>query len=394
MNFLQQSNDSFLLVPNNRVMRRDSPFYQQVMEKMGRLWGIRGPLQFNPCANPVSLEHRHLRDLADCDYVVAEKSDGVRYALALLELDGRTGDSIFIALMIDRNLDAFEVRVNAPADDFSSGCIFDGELVWDETNTALGRHHAFYVFDVVAHRGACVRHLPFGERHRIVRKKFANPPSDDSMSVTGMLDERIATPGSAYRLAFCSKRFFAMHQFDIVLHRHVCHSSDGYVFVPLHGAMPLNRATEWYKWKETHNIDVLVQASWSTDESRWRVCMFYLDGDIMRDASTFETSRLRYPTDGAPVCIRLCDGNSALGAPIAGSETTIRHVWELACDRIERTDAGWIVGCRLHAVRWDKSAPNNAVTIERSLASAADAVSLDDLRRVAVEAMRKPLSDQ
>jgi len=389
MNFVRQSNASFLLVPNDRVMRRDSTLYEQAMAKMGRLWGVNGPLRFNPCANPVSLERCHLRDLEERDYVVAEKSDGVRYALALLELDAGAGNAVLIALMVDRNLDAFEVRVNAPADDFAAGCIFDGELVWDETNTALGRRHAFYVFDVVAHEGACVRDRSFAERYRIVRRKFANV--DSLPHADGLASERITTPGSAHRLTFCCKRFYSMHQFDIAANRPVHHASDGYVFVPLHDAMPLNRADRWYKWKRTHNIDVLVQASWNAAESRWRVCMFYLDGDVLRDASRFETSRLRHPGDGAAVCIRLADGNSALGVPIDGAET-IRHVWELACDRIER-DAGdgWIVECRLHAVRWDKSAPNNAVTIERSLASASDAVSLDELRAAGVEAGRKPI---
>lgn len=389
MNFLQQSNASFLLVPNERVLDRKSPLYAQVMAKLARLWNVHtgGPLAYNPCANPVSLERHHLSTLLEREYVVAEKSDGVRYALALLELDS-AGAPLRMALMIDRNLDVFEVRVNAPLDDFVTGSVFDGELVWDETDTALGRRHVFYVFDVIAYGGACVRGCPFVERHRIARKKFSNPDDGDAIGVAA-LDERITTPGSAHRLMFCCKRFYSLHQFDIAAGRPVRHSSDGFIFVPRDGDMPLNRANDWYKWKRTHNVDIDVHASWNADELRWRVCMFYLDGDVLHDASRFETTTMHHSSDGAPLCLRLTDGNSTLGTPIDNVKE-IRHVWELACDRIERTSTGWIAECHLHAVRWDKSAPNNALTIERSLASAADPVRLDELRQIGIGASYRP----
>lgn len=391
MNFLQQNNSSFLLVPNQRVLKRDSPFYDQIMRKMSQLWGVgNNPLKFNPCANPISLERHHLVDLVHKDYVVAEKSDGVRYALALLELQQFNGAPFYMGVMVNRNLDVFEVRVTAPLYDFQKGCIFDGELVWDETNTPLGQRHAFYVFDTIAYQGQCVRHLPFWDRYRIIRKKFIESTHFESKLLTSdssVINDRITTQGSAHRLTFCCKTFYMMNQFDIASKRTILHSSDGFIFIPMSEGMPTNRASNWFKWKKTHNIDVIGCATWITDG--WRVCMLYLDGEILHDASRIETSTLRHPKDNGIICLRLIDGNSALGAPIPNINE-LRNVWELSCHKIERTDECWIAECRLHAVRWDKPTPNNALTIERSLASASDPVRLEELLAVGVDSSRIP----
>nr|UMO78765.1 mRNA capping enzyme, catalytic domain containing protein [Pandoravirus belohorizontensis] len=82
----------------------------------------------NPGPNPISVSLAVLRDLNPDEYVVAEKTDGVRYALLLCgDEAGRP-----MAVMIDRAGRKFEVAVRAAARFFGgTGTLFDGELAWE-----------------------------------------------------------------------------------------------------------------------------------------------------------------------------------------------------------------------------------------------------------------------
>lgn len=82
----------------------------------------------NPGPNPISVSLAVLRDLNPDEYVVAEKTDGVRYALLLCgDEAGRP-----MAVMIDRAGRKFEVAVRAAARFFGgAGTLFDGELAWE-----------------------------------------------------------------------------------------------------------------------------------------------------------------------------------------------------------------------------------------------------------------------
>jgi len=82
----------------------------------------------NPSPNPVSVSRASLHDLKPEDYVVAEKTDGVRYGLLLC----RDHEGHPVAVMIDRAGRKFEVVVRAPGRYFDGmGTLLDGELAWE-----------------------------------------------------------------------------------------------------------------------------------------------------------------------------------------------------------------------------------------------------------------------
>ena len=76
-------------------------------------------------ANPVSVERKDLSSIRENDVLISLKSDGVRYMLVLINVDGDP-----FAVMVDRRMRMYEVSVWADMSYFD-GTIIDGELVWE-----------------------------------------------------------------------------------------------------------------------------------------------------------------------------------------------------------------------------------------------------------------------
>jgi hypothetical protein len=108
--------------------------------------------------NPRSLSRVALKSLDDAEYVVALKTDGVRYSLFLTFRPNTTSP---VALMIDRAWHMYEVDVVAPEEHFSLGTVLEGELVWQQPNE---RSLLFLVFDCVVLRGKNLTGFSFEER--------------------------------------------------------------------------------------------------------------------------------------------------------------------------------------------------------------------------------------
>ena len=114
------------LTPSYNVVE-EGPQRDAYVRAIAGMWGVPDTFTHNPAPNPISIERKHLGNLRRNQYVVAEKSDGVRYLLLLTrDLQGRN-----VAVMADRTYRFWEVEVLASAAYFDSGgSLFDGELVW------------------------------------------------------------------------------------------------------------------------------------------------------------------------------------------------------------------------------------------------------------------------
>ena len=143
------------LVPAPLYTRADVA--EKVRAKLHELWRVEEKPLRNPCAQPVSLERKHLPLLNDGHYVVAEKSDGVRYTLFLTRAEGAE-----VAFLIDRKLSMYQVPV-AARKGFFDGSIFDGELVW-VTNPDGTTSQNYLVFDMVASCKKRVSSLAFFQK--------------------------------------------------------------------------------------------------------------------------------------------------------------------------------------------------------------------------------------
>jgi hypothetical protein len=97
------------------------------MQRFLAMWDARKvSLRHNPSPNPISISAEALAAMNPAEYVVAEKIDGVRYALVLCR--DHVGEPV--AVMINRACEQYQVRVCADASYFD-GTLIDGELAWE-----------------------------------------------------------------------------------------------------------------------------------------------------------------------------------------------------------------------------------------------------------------------
>lgn len=182
-------------------------------------WGVDGD-KF-PAPQPISIERRHIPELFNNEYVVAEKSDGVRQLLVCTP-DGKCK---FVNRMFN-NIDCdFKMPKLA-----RYGTILDGELMDDGT---------FIVYDSVMICGQSILSYKL-----IIRLKF----------ITQFI-RRSSEP----RLRL--KRFFLMKEFDEFEKSlsSIDYKMDGLVFVPVNEAVGFGTQKTLFKWKprDLNTIDFM-----------------------------------------------------------------------------------------------------------------------------------------
>lgn len=221
------------------------------------LWRGRTPsITSFPGCNPCSLSRDALRDVLTHTYVIALKSDGVRYALYLtLRPDGEP-----IALMVDRAWNMFEVEVVAPAAFFERGTILEGELVWQQPEAT---RLVYLIFDGIVVKGRNLTTLPFGERlmeaNACTRmsSELATAPDlearaleTDSIVMVHYEPELLMRPktfvGREHIAQLWAKRRDIDHRVDgVILHRYA---------TPYHVGTAQNHTV--LKWKDAATVDL------------------------------------------------------------------------------------------------------------------------------------------
>lgn len=220
-----------------------------------QLWGVPHLSKRNPCSQPVSLERKHLPLITQGDYVVADKSDGIRYSLFLCKTENQHH-----SFLVDRKLAMYQIPVAANKRMFT-GSIFDGELVW-VTNANNERSQVLLLFDVVAYKGDTdIKNCNLHRRLEIIREAFdisghtvASPRSAARCAKNG----KIICGGNACGLSFRPKLCFPLCQLDTLL-RHMdtlTYATDGLVFTPVDAANSSGTAESTFKLKTRHTVDL------------------------------------------------------------------------------------------------------------------------------------------
>ena len=93
---------------------------REVIDYVKRVFGVRDD-RFPGC-QPVSIEFKHFPILKGNDYVVCEKTDGVRHFLVFTTVEGRP-----VSALVDRSFRVTSVPLNARKQAYE-GTILDGEL--------------------------------------------------------------------------------------------------------------------------------------------------------------------------------------------------------------------------------------------------------------------------
>jgi hypothetical protein len=225
-----------------------------LLQKYHEILGAAYYNERNPLPQPSSIERSHFQVLLQRDYMVADKSDGTRYALFLTQVQGSE-----IAVMIDRKLCVYQVPVAASRSHFQ-GSVYDGELV-----SANGAH-IYLIFDCVACKGVYMGRQNFLARLSLIRTAFdlegACVQSAEDASQQARKG-KIICGGSPCGLSFRPKLCLQLRQMDTLLRQlpSLSYKTDGLIFTPVdepvcHGTHP-----SLFKYKSTHSIDVEVGES-------------------------------------------------------------------------------------------------------------------------------------
>lgn len=355
-----------------------------IKQEVCRLWKIRPTLKHNPVPNPVSLERKDLSLLAEPGgYVVAEKTDGVRYLMLLTCYPKAIGGQP-VALMINRKYDIYEIRVIAQ-ENYFQGSLFDGELVWEYTNGPYNPPRQMYlIFDLIACRNTTYVQEPFIKRFSIINDVFDIPEKIDVAYNPGQWLEiaqkyarlkKIVCEGNQYCLMFRPKPFHHANQLD-VLWRTRCqlrHKSDGLIFTPIQTPVLIGTHTTLFKWKMHNTVEVTWKAIWNEVDKEWDMHVCYLDED--RECRGDEHGILYqdqfYPITLIPneYTLQIIQWHEQR------QETAFSHLIECACCLLD--DA--MIGLTLEKIRYDKNTPNQKITIERTLRNVAENITITDL---------------
>jgi hypothetical protein len=243
------------------TVKRDSPLQQFTLDTLRTAWGS-GASEYFPGPQPVSIERKHFRHFKK-QYVVCEKSDGVRHVLMAFMFQENK-----MCVMINRALDVTLVPLSLPRDAYK-GTILDGELIDGKL---------FLVYDAVFVAGVSV-----GSKDLITRLVSAGP------IVSGIL--KLVTNPVTVRM----KTFFNMKDFEEFQTKYLPtleYKTDGLIFTPVDEPVRTGTHETLFKWKPRYQntIDFLVKKS----GDKWSLYVqergtMYFQGEIRGDVPDWIT---------------------------------------------------------------------------------------------------------
>lgn len=182
-----------------------------------------------PGPQPISIERKHFGTLKNNDYVVCEKTDGVRHAL--VSIDNATA-------LLNRKLEVKYLDIHLP-----SGTVLDGELI---------DGNIFLVYDGMAVKGENIMGLNLLER----------------LEKVGMFIKKNKIKSKIYKIKF--KNFFMKDEIQELTQTYIPslkYKTDGLIFTPIHEKFKLGTHETMFKWKPRDMNTIDFQLKWRGD--RW-----------------------------------------------------------------------------------------------------------------------------
>lgn len=300
------------------IVPRDSPVHAHVVSFVSWVFGS-NPDRFPGC-QPISIERRHFRTLTSNDYVVTEKTDGLRQFVVACRIGQQR--KVF---MVNRAYDIVEIplRLGPKAYD---GTILDAEF--------LGAH--LYVFDAIYMNGAACGHLDFLSRLERMEE---------------FMTQVISMTNDPYKLRL--KQFHVFADFvrfaDEYLPSVVASGVkvDGVIFIPVREHVKMGTHETMFKYKNLEKNTIDFKLEWDHTRTVWRM---YLQDK---------------------------------GKPVYELDTPANEPWfksgmVVECAYDAHRDA-WIPQFE----RTDKNFPNNRRTYYRTLVNIKENLQLDDFKDLA-----------
>lgn len=219
-------------------VNRDDPLYRYAINFMESAWGTVGKNIF-PGSQPVSIEYRHFNILKSNQYVVCEKTDGVRFMM-LVFLYNNKKQCVFI----NRALDMYTCPLNFKTDVYK-GSILEGEMYGD----------VFMIYDILLSCGETVSNCDFLTRLKSIEK------------IKKMLTCLKYDP-----IKLKIKTFHIMNEYRQFLEEYlptVTETIDGLIFTPVNDAVKKGTHETMFKWKPRDKNTIDFQVKRGTDA--WRL---------------------------------------------------------------------------------------------------------------------------
>ena len=219
-------------------VNRDDPLYRYAINFMESAWGTVGKNIF-PGSQPVSIEYRHFNILKSNQYVVCEKTDGVRFMM-LVFLYNNKKQCVFI----NRALDMYTCPLNFKTDVYK-GSILEGEMYGD----------VFMIYDILLSCGETVSNCDFLTRLKSIEK------------IKKMLTCLKYDP-----IKLKIKTFHIMNEYRQFLEEYlptVTETIDGLIFTPVNDTVKKGTHETMFKWKPRDKNTIDFQLKRVTDA--WRL---------------------------------------------------------------------------------------------------------------------------
>jgi len=194
-------------------------------------WGTQ---DYFPGPQPVSIERVHFPLLKKNNYVVCEKSDGVRHLLVSF----MSGDKK-MCVLVNRSLHVTVAPINLPKSAYQ-GTILDGELVGG---------NSFLVYDAVIVSGASVKNLNLHERLESAQKV-----------IKGII--RVKTDSISIKL----KTFYKLKEYD---YNTVVPGTDGLIFTPVNEPVKTGTHETMFKWKPRDSNTIDFKCKKCEQQNKW-----------------------------------------------------------------------------------------------------------------------------
>lgn len=390
---------AFQLIPHGKYLHVEDPVFQRVTEifrsvlesdqdprrqspSQSQSQSQSQSVRYNFAPKPVALEKHHLNILTEHfdEYIVLEKSDGVRYLLVL----GTCDNSFPFCVMVDMRFRMYQIEVTAPKEYFSNS-VFDGELVVEKIggNSDHLLRQFFLIFDTIM-----VKNKSFVNEHFISRYTEFNRCFD--MGEYDILDysvedfqhlatqyahdhDKIVCLGNHLALTFRPKPCMKLREIQ-TLWRSIArlkHACDGIIFFPMFEPVRFGTHEQMFKWKPVHTLDLLVRAFYAN--SQWTYKLYYGDDGKLICTDDIDNSTI------TPRRIIINSHNEILmkTSQYFGENHKIRYnlIGEFK-GTVVNNDA---VVCDLIKWRREKNFPNNKTTVIAALRNIVENIDINDL---------------
>jgi hypothetical protein len=218
-------------------VRKNSNMHSYLVNFLHTTWNSSNKNYF-PGPQPISIERKHFGILKRNDYVVCEKTDGIRHALLAVMFEDKK-----MCVLVDRSQEMYLLPLNLPKPMFT-GTVMDGELVKTETGWQ------YMVYDCLLVSNKHCGHLPLTKRIE---------------EATGPINGIMKLAKDPLKIKI--KTFWPLSNFKEFVKQQFPYKTDGIVLTPVNEPVRIGTHETLFKWKPRDENTIDFQMNWRGD--RW-----------------------------------------------------------------------------------------------------------------------------